>query len=573
MAKYQPFGKINLEKRSWPDNVITKPPIWCSVDLRDGNQALPVPMSVEQKLAYFDLLLKIGFKQIEIGFPSANDTEYSFVRRLIDENLIPQDVAVQVLCQARKPLIRQTFAAVNGAPHVIFHLYNAVSEVQRKFTFGMSKKELVDLACNGVRLIKDNLYYVGEKTKIQLEYSPEDFSATDGDFCVEICHRVYEEWNPTAENPLILNLPATVETATANIFADQVEYFITHFEDAAGIHERLPDGRICGGKVIISLHNHNDRGTGVACAELGLLAGASRIEGTLFGNGERTGNLDIITVAMNMYTQGINPGLDFSRINDVCVQFTNLTGMAVPVRQPYGGALVFTSFSGSHQDAIRKALAARAKCGGDDEPWRIPYLPIDPKDVGREYEEIIRINAQSGKSGAAWILENRFGVILPKEMQIIVGKAVKQAADTAQKELLPQEVYKLFAEGWLNTAEPLSVLDIAETHMDGGDSSDNVLCRTSILWNGKQYSVGGKGNGPVAAFSKALAFTPVPPFSVADFHEHSIGSGSDTDAMAYVKLRFENGDVQWGAGRSSNIGRAGINAIVSAINRLSCSNS
>lgn len=568
MAKYEPFGQIKIDGRTWPDNVISKPPIWCSVDLRDGNQALPVPMSVEQKLAYFDLLLKIGFKQIEIGFPASNDTEYTFVRRLIDEKLIPHDVAVQVLCQARKSLIMQTFAAVNGAPHVIFHLYNAVSEVQRKFTFGMSKKELVDLACNGVRLVKDNLYHVDERTKIQLEYSPEDFSATDGDYCVEICRRVYEEWEPTVDNPLILNLPATVETATANIFADQVEYFIRHFEDAVGIHERLADGRICGGKVIISLHNHNDRGTGVACAELGLLAGASRIEGTLFGNGERTGNLDIITVAMNMFTQGINPGLDFSRINDVCVQFTNLTGMAVPVRQPYGGELVFTSFSGSHQDAIRKAFAARAACADENARWRVPYLPIDPKDVGREYEEIIRINAQSGKGGAAWILENRFGVILPKEMQIIVGKAVKQVADKTSKELLPQEVYAVFAEGWLNKTEPLSVLDIAETHMDGGDSQDNVLCRTSILWNGKQYSVGGKGNGPVAAFSKALAFTPVPPFSVADFHEHSIGTGSDTDAMAYVKLRFDNGEEHWGAGRSSNIGRAGINAIVSAINRL-----
>jgi len=568
MAKYEPFGQIKMVGRSWPDNIITKPPIWCSVDLRDGNQALPVPMSVEQKLAYFDLLLKIGFKQIEIGFPASNDTEYAFVRRLIDEKLIPSDVAVQVLCQARKPLIMQTFAAVNGAPHVIFHLYNAVSEVQRKFTFGMSKKELVEFACNGVRLVKDNLYHVDERTKIQLEYSPEDFSATDGDYCVEICSRVYEEWEPTADNPLILNLPATVETATANIFADQVEYFIKHFEDAVGIHERLPDGRICGGKVIISLHNHNDRGTGVACAELGLLAGASRIEGTLFGNGERTGNLDIITVAMNMFTQGINPGLDFSRINDVCVQFTNLTGMMVPVRQPYGGELVFTSFSGSHQDAIRKAFAARASCADENARWRVPYLPIDPKDVGREYEEIIRINAQSGKGGAAWILENRFGVILPKEMQIVVGKAVKQVADKSGKELLPQEVYAVFADGWLNTTEPLSVLDIAETHMDGGENQDNVLCRTSILWNGKQYSVGGKGNGPVAAFSRALAFTPVPPFSVADFLEHSIGTGSDTDAMAYVKLRFDNGEEQWGAGRSSNIGRAGVNAIVSAINRL-----
>lgn len=568
MAKYQPFGQIKLDSRSWPDNVISRPPVWCSVDLRDGNQALPVPMSVDQKLAYFDLLLKIGFKEIEIGFPAANDTEYTFVRRLIEENLIPPDISVQVLCQARESLIQQTMRAVKGAPKVIFHLYNAVSDVQREFTFGMTKEELVDFACRGVRLVKENESLAGDNTKIQLEYSPEEFSASDGDYCVEICHRVYEEWKPSSDNPLIINLPATVETASANIFADQVEYFIRHFEDAAGIHERLADGRICGGRVVISLHNHNDRGTGVASAELGLLAGASRLEGTLFGNGERTGNLDLITVAMNMYTQGIATGLDFSHINDVCVQFSNLTGMSIPVRQPYGGALVFTSFSGSHQDAIRKAFAARTAANDENARWRVPYLPIDPKDVGREYEEIIRINAQSGKGGAAWILENRFGVILPKEMQIIVGKAVKHAADKAHKELLPDEVYKVFEDGWLNKTEPLSVLDIVETHMDGSDSRDNVLCRTSIMWNGKQYSVGGRGNGPMAAFSQALAYTPVPPFSVADFHEHSIGSGSDTDAMAYVKIRFENGGEHWGAGKSSNIGRAGVNAIVSAINRL-----
>lgn len=561
MAKYEPFGQILLQNRKWPDKVMKKSPTWCSVDLRDGNQALPVPMSIEQKLDFFELLVKIGFKEIEIGFPSSNETEFNFTRRLIEENRIPNDVTIQVLCQAREHLIKKTMEAVAGAPSVIFHLYNAISPTQRKYTFNMNHDELLALAVEGIVNIKRYVYLVGTTTKLRLEYSPEDFSGSEIDYAVKICRAVKDAWKPTAESPLILNLPTTVEWSTPNIFADQVEYFINHLEDGT-----TEPRSISNGSVIISIHNHNDRGTGVACAELGLLAGASRIEGTLFGNGERTGNLDIVTVALNMYTQGINTGLDFSKILEVGNAYTELTGMSIPPRQPYCGELVFSAFSGSHQDAIRKALSARSKLHDINAKWEVPYLPIDPRDVGREYEEIIRINAQSGKGGAAWILEQDFGVLLPKAMQQFVGNAVKTKADSLQRELSSAEVYDVFAAGWLNKTEPLTVLDLSETHFDGSDLVDNVLCRASVSWQGKTYSVGAKGNGPLAAFVAALRETPVPAFTISDFHEHAIGSGADTDAIAYVELTFEDGSQCWGCGRSSNIGRAGVNAVVSGIN-------
>ena len=556
MAKYVPFGKIPVQNSRWPDNEITHAPIWCSVDLRDGNQALAVPMTVEQKLAFFDLLVKVGFKEIEVGFPSASQTEYDFLRRLIDEKRIPDDVTIQVLCQAREHLIKKTFESLKGAKAAIFHIYNSTSPAQRKYTFNMTKEQIIQIAVDGVQCVQKYREMVPE-TRIQLEYSPESFSNTEIDFSVEICEAVKAQWGASPEDKIILNLPTTVECATPNVHADQIEYFAAHISNRDS--------------VIISLHNHNDRGTGVASCELGLLAGADRVEGTLFGNGERTGNLDIVTVALNMYTQGVDPGLDFSHISDISNEYMRFTNMPIHPRHPYAGELVFTAFSGSHQDAIRKGMAARSVLG-PDAVWDVPYLPIDPHDVGREYEEIIRINSQSGKGGAAWILEQDYGIYLPKAMHPALGAAITETADKAQKELSPSEIYAVFAERWLNRREPLCILDIAETHLDTPVTSSvpvaSVMCRVSIRWRGDTYTIGDTGNGPLDAFVSALRKTPVPRFTISAFHEHSIGTGNDTDALAYIEITTESGDKFWGCGKSSNIGRAGIDAIVSAINQI-----
>ena len=552
MAKYNPFGKIPLTNRQWPDASIEKAPMWCSVDLRDGNQALAVPMGVEQKLAFFDLLVKIGFKEIEVGFPSASQTEYDFLRRLIDEKRIPDDVTIQVLCQAREHLVKKTFECMKGLKKAIFHIYNSTSPAQRKYTFNMSKEEIKKIAVDGVKCVQKYLDMVPE-TEVRLEYSPESFSNTEIEYSVEICEAVKEAWGATPENKIILNLPTTVECSLPNIHADQIEYFCKHISNRDS--------------VIVSLHNHNDRGTGVASCELGLLAGADRVEGTLFGNGERTGNLDIVTVALNMYTQGVDPKLDFSNMNKITEAYTTFTGMTVPPRQPYGGELVFTAFSGSHQDAIRKGMAAR-KGMAEDAPWDVPYIPLDPHDIGREYEEIIRINSQSGKGGAAWILEQDFGIFLPKAMHPSLGTVITNEADRLQRELTPAEIHQIFNQTWIETSSPLRILDLAETHVDGKVDADNVLCRASISWNGTTLAIGSKGNGPLDAFVAAIKESKiVPDFTISAFHEHSIGSGSDTDAMAYIELTFADGKKFWGCGRSSNVSRAGINAVVSAINQ------
>ena len=552
MAKYNPFGKIPLTDRQWPDASIEKAPMWCSVDLRDGNQALAIPMGVEQKLAFFDLLVKIGFKEIEVGFPSASQTEYDFLRRLIDEKRIPDDVTIQVLCQAREHLVKKTFECMKGLKKAIFHIYNSTSPAQRKYTFNMSKEEIKKIAVDGVKCVQKYLDMVPE-TEVRLEYSPESFSNTEIEYSVEICEAVKEAWGATPENKIILNLPTTVECSLPNIHADQIEYFCKHISNRDS--------------VIVSLHNHNDRGTGVASCELGLLAGADRVEGTLFGNGERTGNLDIVTVALNMYTQGVDPKLDFSNMNHITESYTTFTGMTVPPRQPYGGELVFTAFSGSHQDAIRKGMAAR-KGMAEDAPWDVPYIPLDPHDIGREYEEIIRINSQSGKGGAAWILEQDFGIFLPKAMHPSLGTVITNEADRLQRELTPAEIHQIFNQTWIETSSPLRILDLAETHVDGKVDSNNVLCRASISWNGTTLAIGSKGNGPLDAFVAAIKESKiVPDFTISAFHEHSIGSGSDTDAMAYIELTFADGKKFWGCGRSSNVSRAGINAVVSAINQ------
>ena len=561
-GKYKTYETLPLVSRKWPENRIKKAPVWCSVDLRDGNQALVNPMGIETKLKFFDLLVKLGFKQIEVGFPAASDTEFNFIRRLIDDDRVPDDVYLQVLSQAKEPLIKRTFEAVKGAKNVIFHIYNATSPAQRNYNFGMTKEQVIQLAVDGVRYVKKHMSIVTKVAaqNVILEYSPENFSQTETDYAVEVCRAVMKEWGASPDNKVILNLPATVECCMPNQFADEIEYFCNH----------IGDGGECIGRdcCVVSLHNHNDRGEGVAQCELGLLAGAERVEGCLFGNGERTGNLDIVTVALNMYSQGIDPGLDFSDILHVASEYENFTGMKVHPRAPYAGELVFTAFSGSHQDAIRKAMKARNKMP-ENALWDVPYLLIDPHDIGREYEGIIRINSQSGKGGATYILENDFGIYIPKAMQSVVGFVIKKQADKAQRELQPDEILKIFKEKWVDSKTPLNVLEITERHIDGergSDTPEQVAAMATIVWEGKQYVIAGNGNGPLDAFVVALRQTPVPHFNISSFHEHSIGSGSDTQAMAYVEITKDNGQKVWGVGKSSNVGRAGISAVVSAVN-------
>lgn len=556
MAKYSSFENVPLEKRDWPNNKLTKAPIWCSVDLRDGNQALATPMSVPQKLAFFDLLVKTGFKEIEVGFPTASQTEYDFLRILIEQNRIPKDVTIQVLCQARESLILRTLECLKDASDVIFHLYNSTSPAQRNYTFSMTKEEIIKMALDSVELIKKN-YHICESKKFLLEYSPESFSDTECDFALEICNKVIQKWEPTKENPIIINLPATVENSLPNVYADKVEYIVKNIASKDN--------------VIISVHTHNDMGYGNSATMLALLAGAERVEGTIFGNGERTGNCDLVIEALNLYSLGINPKLDFYNIPLLVENYTRLTGMDVSVRHPYAGSLVFTAFSGSHQDAIRKGLKARKQLKSDDK-WDVPYLHVDPRDIGRQYEELIRINSLSGKGGASYILEEDYGIIIPRNMQSLLGAIVTEQADKLQRELSPGEIYSIFENQWLNKDVPLKLLDIVETHVDGTKQSDIVSCRASISWNSKVFSVGEKGNGPLDAFVQALRqIKELPSFVISDFHEHSIGSGSDTDAMAYINLKVETSKDSsfscWGVGKSSSIGRAGINATISALNQ------
>lgn len=554
-GKYKPFESVPKFNRTWPEKTITKAPIWCSVDLRDGNQALVNPMGVEQKLEFFDLLVKLGFKEIEVGFPSASDTEFNFMRRLIEENHVPEDVKLQVLCQAREHLIKRTFESLKGCKKAIFHLYNSTSPAQRSYTFGKSKEEIKQIAIDGIRCVKSCLS-MSEGTEIQLEYSPESFSTTEIDYALEVCEAVVKEWGDAADenHKVILNLPTTVECALPNQFADQIEYFCQHISNRENL--------------IISLHNHNDRGEGVAQCELGLLAGADRVEGCLFGNGERTGNLDIVNVGLNMFTQGIDPELDFSNVPKIAEEYQKLTGMPIYERMPYVGELVFTAFSGSHQDAIRKGMAARVNMA-ENAVWDVPYLTIDPHDIGRQYEGIIRINSQSGKGGAAYILEKDYGIIAPKAMHPFIGNVVKSKADSLQREISNQEVYEAFEQAWLTTVSPLNVKDLTERHIEGERGSgetEQVACMATVTWEGKTYAITGNGNGPLDAFVNAIKQTPAPKFNIVSFHEHSIGQGSDTKAMAYVHITKENGDDAWGVGVSSNVGRAGVAAVVSAIN-------
>jgi 2-isopropylmalate synthase len=549
MAKYSAFPQPPRIQRSWPEKRITRAPTWCSVDLRDGNQALVEPMNVNEKLDYFELLVGLGFKEIEIGFPSASQIEFDFTRKLIEEGRIPDDVTIQVLCQCREHLVNRSFESLGGAKRAIFHIYNSTSPVQRKVTFGMSKDEIKAIAVEGTRLAKAGLSMV-PGTEVTLEYSPESFSNTEVEYALEVCEAVMAEWGPSPQRPIIFNLPATVEASTSNLYADMIEWFSTHVSHRDSVR--------------ISLHTHNDRGTGVAAAELGLLAGADRIEGTLFGNGERTGNMDIVTLALNMYSEGIDPGLDLRDLPRIATAYTGFTGMEIPPRHPYAGELVFTAFSGSHQDAIKKGLELRAKNPDPDAPWEVPYLAIDPKDIGRDYEAIIRINSQSGKGGVAYILKERAGYDLPKSMHPEVGMFVNRVADARGKELDPESVRALYEAEFLNVASPLTLLSFNEVpdHANG-----QTTWRSRVRFRGEEREIVGKGSGPIDAFVKSLSALGIEGVSVESFHEDAMTAGSDAFAAAYVQARGPGDSKAWGAGTDRSIAAAGVRAVLSAVNR------
>ena len=551
--KYIPFTPVSLPDRTWPNNRIEKAPTWCSVDLRDGNQALVTPMNLQEKLDFFKLLVDIGFKEIEVGFPSASETEYEILRALIDGHYIPDDVTIQVLVQAREHLIRKTFEAVRGAKNVIIHFYNSTSTLQRKVVFKKDMQGIIDIAVAGAKLVRELTEADQSGTNFRYEYSPESFSGTEMDFAVDICHQVTETLGATKENPVILNLPNTVEMCTPNTYADQIEYFIRHLpnRDAA----------------IISVHPHNDRGTGVACAELSMLAGADRVEGTLFGNGERTGNLDIVTVALNMFTQGVDPMLDFSHIDHVREIYERCTKMHVPERWPYAGKLAFTAFSGSHQDAINKGHEYMRE--SKTPYWEIPYLPIDPADVGREYEPIIRINSQSGKGGAAFIMDHNYGYHMPKAMHPEFGAVVQAECDRTGRELTANEVYELFHREFFNISEPyaLSRAKFYEEAIAG--SAANVTHFSGVLSvRGQFVQLESRGNGPIDAFFNALGQAGIEGYSFISYSEHAISMGSDSQAVAYIELRVPGGRRIFGVGTEHNINFASVKGILSAINRF-----
>lgn len=554
LAKYRPFPPVHLPDRTWPDRTIDTAPLWCSVDLRDGNQALPQPMSIEEKLEFFDLLCRVGFKQIEVGFPSAADTEFNFLRRLIDENRIPEDVTVQVLVQTREHLIRRTFEAIDGAKRAIVHIYNSTSPLQRRVTFAdASREQIRDIAVEGAELVKALVPTVPQ-TEILLQYSPESFSDTELDFALECCNAVIEVWQPTPERKMIVNLPDTVQWTTPNIHADMIEWMIRHLKRRDSL--------------IVSLHTHNDRGTGTAATELGLMAGADRVEGTLFGNGERTGNLDIVNVALNMNSHGIDSGLDFSDLPALRAVYERVTRMTVGERHPYAGELVFTAFSGSHQDAIKKGLDRRDRETRTDPavPWGVPYLTLDPQDIGRSYEAIIRINSQSGKGGIAYILDREHGLDLPKTMHPQVGKRIYDLADELGRELTADEIRDAFHRFFANLESPLSVKDYELVHHT--TERGQVECTATVVLDGAEKQIQGKGNGPINAFVHALAGIGLKDFKVTDYRSHAVRGGSDASAAAYVQVQHEDGRLLWGCGIDSSIEMAGLKALVTGWNLL-----
>jgi 2-isopropylmalate synthase len=545
ISKYRPFPPVHLPDRCWPGRTLSRAPIWCSVDLRDGNQALAVPMNVSQKLEMFQTLVACGFKEIEVGFPSASNTEFTFNRRLIEEKRVPADVWLQVLVQAREDLIERTFQSLAGARKAIIHLYNSTSPAQRRVVFGMSKKQIVQVAVRGAQWIKDRLPLL-DGTEVMLQYSPESFSATEVEFAREVSEAVMDVWQPTPERRMILNLPDTVEVAMPSVYADQIEWICRNIRDRESL--------------IISLHTHNDRGTGVAATELGLLAGADRVEGTLFGNGERTGNLDIVTVALNLYTQGIDPQLAFDDLNAIRDIYERCSGMTVPARQPYAGELVFTAFSGSHQDAIKKGLAEWAQ--GERDHWDVPYLTIDPRDIGRQYREVIRVNSQSGKGGVAYLLESQFGIQLPKDMQREFGPIANEEVDRLAREVSGPELKAMFWREYIERLRPWQ-LEGFDTESRNGQ----VRCRARLLMDGQPMELAGEGNGPLAALVHAFSQAGIPRFEITQYSEHALASGEEAAAIAYIQIKHADGRARWGAGVDTHIELASVRAVLSALNR------
>ncbi|MFT3987019.1 2-isopropylmalate synthase [Aestuariivirga sp.] len=544
--KYRPFPAVNLPDRQWPSRTITKPPVWCSVDLRDGNQALIEPMGQDRKMRMFDALLAMGFKEIEVGFPSASQTDFDFVRYLIENNRIPDGVTIQVLTQAREELIRRTFESLKGVKSAIVHLYNSTSELQRRVVFRLDRKGIIDIAVKGASLICQIEREMGMEKVIRHEYSPESFTGTELDFAKEICEAVIDVYKPTPAKKLILNLPSTVEMATPNVYADQIEWCIRNIKNRESI--------------LYSLHPHNDRGCAVAATELALMAGADRVEGTLFGNGERTGNVDVITLAMNMFSQGIDPGLDCSNINDLVRMAEYCNQLPVHPRHPYAGDLVFTAFSGSHQDAINKGFKAMA---ASNRPlWEVPYLPIDPLDLGRSYEAVIRINSQSGKGGIAYILEKEHGIELPRRLQVEFSKVVQAIADGEGVELPADRLWSAFEKEYLDGNGRYGFLEYA-TKEDHG----NQAVTAKVTVDGKLKTIHGKGNGPIDGFVDAIRKESGLAFEFADYREHAMGTGANATAVAYVELRLPDGSTIFGVGIDKNIVVASLKAVVSGVNR------
>jgi 2-isopropylmalate synthase len=544
--RYRPFAPINLPDRRWPSRVIDKAPTWCSVDLRDGNQALIEPMGPEKKHRLFEMLLKLGFKEIEVGFPAASDTDFTFVREIIEQNLIPDDVTIQVLTQSRPELIEKTFEAIEGTPRAIVHLYNSTSELQRRVVFGLDRAGITKIAVTGAKLIRD-LAETRRDTEIVYQYSPESFTGTELDYAVEITEAVMDVWQPTPQKKMIVNLPGTVEMATANIYADQIEWFIRNV--------RARDS------LIMSLHPHNDRGAAVAATELALMAGAERVEGTLFGNGERTGNVDVITLALNLFSQGVDPGLAINDIDDVVRTAEYCTQLPVHPRHPYAGDLVYTAFSGSHQDAIKKGFDALRK--RNDDLWEVPYLPIDPKDLGRSYEAVIRVNSQSGKGGVAYLLKEDHGLDLPRPLQIEFSRVVQEVADRTGKEMTSANIWDLFQETYLGR-DGIALIDYTMLPERAGERR----LAATVTVDGAERKIEGVGNGPIAAFVDALRRDCGIAFTFLDYSEHAVAGGADARAAAYVKVRGEGDDTLHGVGTDENIVTASLKAVASAATRV-----
>lgn len=554
MSKYLKYPTVDLPNRKWPNASIEKAPIWCSVDLRDGNQALATPMCLNEKLDFFKLLVDIGFKEIEVGFPSASQIEYDFLRHLIDNNLVPDDVYLQILTQAREELIDKSFESLAGAKKAIIHLYNSTSEQQRRITFKKSKEEIKAIALHGVDLILARLNLL-PNTEVLLEYSPESFTGTELDYALEVCEAVVERWRTTQTSPVIINLPSTVEMSTPNVFADRVEWFLENFSNRDNI--------------ILSVHPHNDRGCAVATAELALLAGADRIEGTLFGNGERTGNLDIVTTGLNMYTQGVNPELDLFNVPALSENYQKFTKMDIPPRQPYAGELVFTAFSGSHQDAIKKGMDLLAEKNENDSVWDVPYLPINPKDIGRSYEAIIRINSQSGKGGIAYVMEKEYSLIIPKNMQPQLREVVQQYSDKVVHELSPKEIHDILRKEFIDLEQPYKLLNYKlQTDAITGE----VIFVGELQISQTSISISGSGTGAMDAFINSLASVITSNLEVVEYHEQALNSGTNAVAVTFLALKIDEEDICWAGGYGIDSSHVNFTAILNCINRRSTNN-